>query len=193
MFLGPSAIDSFVENIDILKKKRNYKWCTQTIWIFTGNGEAGRVGIFTEMTLYSARIEIVYFQAFHYSKKWVVSKALFYQIIFQQMFFVSCCESSEWQPTTENDKKKRQEYNILDVIFQKLLTQNVLHESSISKCACIKEIIHQQRYLNQNLTESHLNIKWQKTCLMSGMKNGWHLFMIFSFYIGHFPRFKLGK
>ena len=141
------------------KKKRNYKWWTQTIWIFAGNGEAGRVGIFTEMTLYSARIEIVYFQAFHYSKKWVVSKALFYQIIFQQMFFVSCCESSEWQPTTENDKKKRQEYNILDVIFQKLLTQNVLHESSISKCACIKEIIHQQRYLNQNLTESHLNIK----------------------------------
>ena len=101
--------------------------------------------------------------------------------IFQQMFFVSCCESSEWQPTREKDKKKRQEYNILDVIFQKLLTQNVLHESSISKCACIKEIVQQQRYLYQNLTESHLNIKWQKTCLMSGMKNGWHLFMIFSF------------
>ena len=78
-------------------------------------------------------------------------------------------DNREWQ-------KKRQEYNILDVIFQKLLTQNVLHESSISKCACIKEIVHQQ-----NLTESHLNIKWQKTCLMWGMKNGWHLFMIFSF------------
>ena len=157
------------------------------IWTFAWNGEAGRIGIFTEMTLSSARIEIVYFQAFHCSqwvlggKKWVMSKALLYQSIFQQTFFLSCCESSEWQPTTEKDKKKRQEYNILDVIFQKLLTHYVLHESSISKCACIKEIVHQQSYFYQNLTESHLNIKWQKICLMSGMKNGWHLFMIFSF------------
>ena len=150
------------------------------------------MGVFTEMTLYYATIELSISRPFTavksswWQKMSCVKGTPLPKSIFQQMFFVSCCESSEWQPTTENDKKKRQEYNILDVIFQKLLTQNVLHESSISKCACIKEIIHQQRYLNQNLTESHLNIKWQKTCLMSGMKNGWHLFMIFSFTLDTF-------
>ena len=92
-----------------------------------------------------------------------------------------------WVTTDKREgQEKRQEYNILDVIFQKLLTQNVLHESLISKCACIKEIVHRQIYLYQNLTESHLNIKWQKTCLVSGMKNGWHLFMIFSFTLDTF-------
>ena len=118
------------------------------------------MGVFTEMTLYYATIELSISRPFTavksswWQKMSCVKGTPLPKSIFQQMFFVSCCEPSEWQPTTEKDKKKRQEYNILDVIFQKLLTQNVLHESSISKCACIKEIVHQQ-----NLTESHLNIK----------------------------------
>ena len=60
------------------------------IWTFAWNGEAGRIGIFTEKTL---SIEIVYFQVFHSSqwvlggKKWVVSKALLYKEHFSTNVF----------------------------------------------------------------------------------------------------------
>ena len=151
------------------------------IWTFAWNGEAGRIGIFTEKTL---SIEIVYFQVFHSSqwvlggKKWVVSKALLYKEHFSTNVFRVLLRAIRVTTDNREWQEKRQEHNILDVIFQKLLTHYVLHESSISKFACIKEIVHQKRYLYQNLTESHLNIKWQKTCLISGMKNGWHLFSL---------------
>ena len=168
------------------KKKRNYKWWTQTIWIFAGNGEAGRVGIFTEMTLYSARIEIVYFQAFHYSKKWVVSKALFYQIIFNKCF--SCLVASHPSGNRQQRRTRKKDRNTISwmLSFKNFWPKMFFMNLQSPSVPASKEIIHQQRYLNQNLTESHLNIKWQKTCLMSGMKNGWHLFMIFFFTLDTF-------
>ena len=118
MFLGPSAIHSFVENINTLKKKRNYIWWTPTIWIFAWNGEAGRVGIFTEMTLSSARIEIVYFKAFHSSrwvlggKKWVVSKALLYQRAFFNKCF-SCLVASHPSDNRQQRRTRKKDRNTI--------------------------------------------------------------------------------
>ena len=100
--------------------------------------------------------------------------------IFWQMFFVSMLrairvttDNREWQ-----EKKTGIQYPgcYRSKTFDPLCSSmKNLHVCSISKCASIKEIVLQQRYVYQNLTESHINIKWQNTCLISGMKNCWHL------------------